>query len=201
MESLLKAATYSTMLKNLPRGGWLMKGVKIPESLADHSYNVAFLSMLLCEEITRRQIADPDMGKVLKLALIHDLPESIITDIPAPMIRFFGRENKRRAEEMALEEILGGRASYKEFLDAFGEFEDRSTIEGRIVRAADKIDMILMVLHYEGTGHRNLTEFWADGDRIFFEDLAGGEEEVAFFQSIYQMLKDGRSPSLTRRIP
>jgi len=35
------------ILKNLPRTGWLLRGIKNPESVADHSYRTALLSMLL----------------------------------------------------------------------------------------------------------------------------------------------------------
>ncbi len=192
MDTLLHTLKFSSMLKNLPRGGWLMKGVRTPESLADHSYSVAFIAMQLADAIRRQGIAEPSLERVLRLALIHDLPESIITDIPAPMTRYFGAENKRRAEEAALADIMGGTPAFEEYRELFAEFEERRTIEGRIVRAADKIDMMLMVLHYEETGHRNLGEFWTDGDRIFFNDMTGGDREVAFFQSIYAALKSRR---------
>ncbi len=191
-ERLLTLFDYAANLKNLPRGGWLMKGVRVPESLADHSYNVAFISMILARELEAQGEEPVDMGQLLQLALIHDLPESIITDIPSPMTRFFGREVKRRAEAQALEEMLGKGELFMELHALWEGFEDRDTPEGRIVRAADKIDMILMVLHYEGVGHRNLQEFWEDGDAIFYERLTGGERELALYRGIYEALKSRR---------
>ncbi len=191
-ERLLQLFDHAANLKNLPRGGWLMKGVRVPESLADHSFNVAFISMLLARELEALGEPPVEMGRLLQLALIHDLPESLITDIPSPMTRFFGRENKRHAEVQALEEMLGSGTLFSELHLLWEGFEDRNTPEGRIVRAADKLDMILMVLHYEGVGHQNLQEFWEDGDAIFYQRLTGGERELALYRGLYEALKAKR---------
>jgi 5'-deoxynucleotidase YfbR-like HD superfamily hydrolase len=189
---LLDIWGYSTMLKHLPRGGWLMKGIKLPESLADHSYNVAFITMMLGEALKKEKIAEPDMEKAMKMALVHDLAESLITDIPAPMIRFFGSENKHKAEKDALSEIFQNSHLKEELLGYWQEFENRSSVEARIVRAADKIDMMLMVIFYEETGARNLMEFWEDGDRIFMENMKAPEVEKVFYQNIYNQLKSSK---------
>ena len=40
-------------LKRTPRTGWVMRGVPDAESVADHSYGVAFIALLLAEMVTR----------------------------------------------------------------------------------------------------------------------------------------------------
>jgi 5'-deoxynucleotidase YfbR-like HD superfamily hydrolase len=188
IQQLLNIWKYSSMLKNLPRGGWLMQGVKIPESLGDHSYNVSFIAMTLVNQLKLEKIGNPNMEKVLKTALIHDLPESIITDIPAPMIKYFGKEAKHLAEEKAFNTIFDNYNMKNQLLELWKEFENLSTIEGRLVRVSDKIDMMLQVLHYESIGHRNLNEFWSDGDKIF-ENITGDKKEMDFYKNIYKAIK------------
>ena len=188
-EQLNSIVKYSLTMKSLPRTGWLVKGIKNPESLADHSNNVTFISLMLIEMLKERQIAIPNVEKTLKMALIHDLPESIITDIPSPVIKYFGKENKLKAEVASINKIFEGNESLKgEMSELFWEFESQSSVEARIVRAADKLDMIFMVRHYEDTGARNLEEFWVDGDFIF-ENLKGSVEEKEMYQAIYKTIK------------
>ncbi len=62
-------------LKEIERSGWVVSGVKKPESVADHSFGVALLVMLLGKN------KNIDLEKALKMALIHDLGEAITGDI------------------------------------------------------------------------------------------------------------------------
>ena len=61
-------------LKSLPRTGWLRAGIENPESVAAHSWGVAWLCMILCPD-------DLNKLKVLEMAIIHDLAEVRIGDI------------------------------------------------------------------------------------------------------------------------
>ena len=54
--------------KDLKRSGWVNKKVVNPESDAEHSFSVAFMTMLMAPD-------NLDKEKCLKLALIHDLAE------------------------------------------------------------------------------------------------------------------------------
>lgn len=80
-------------LKDLKRSGWIMKKVSAPESVADHSWGVALLAVLLTPE-------GLDRHKCLQLAIVHDLQETIVGDI-TPATEFVGKkkdaENARRS--------------------------------------------------------------------------------------------------------
>ncbi|CAM9255809.1 unnamed protein product [Choristocarpus tenellus] len=95
-------------LKELKRTGWVHRGVALPESVSDHMYRMAAASFL---------ITDPtlDRSRIMKLAVVHDLAEALAGDI-APH-QGVSKEDKRRLEEQALEEICGKIGS-----DAIGEF-------------------------------------------------------------------------------
>jgi putative hydrolases of HD superfamily len=63
-------------LKQLKRQGWVDRGVEQPESVADHSYRLALMTMVIASR-------DPeiDASRAVRLALVHDLPEALAGDI------------------------------------------------------------------------------------------------------------------------
>src|SRR5579863_4506443 len=85
-------------LKKVPRKGWISKvGIERPESVADHSYGTAMMAMVLSDSHTL------DTEKILKMALLHDLAESITGDFMPDEI---SKENKKIAENDAMKEIF-----------------------------------------------------------------------------------------------
>ncbi|HIP75362.1 MAG TPA: HD family hydrolase [Thermococcus paralvinellae] len=144
-------------LKRLPRMGWLLRGVPNPESVADHSFRVAFITLLLADELKKRSV-EIDVEKALKIALLHDLGESKITDLPLEAQRYI---DKKKAEKKAVMELLleVGNKSL-EYFKLFEEYEEESSLEGRLVRFADKLEMVLQAYEYEKAGFSNLEEFW-----------------------------------------
>jgi putative hydrolases of HD superfamily len=74
---------YANQLKRTARTGWVQRGVPEAEDVAAHSYGVVFATLLLAELVERQLIA----GRALALAVLHDLPEALTTDIPAPAWR------------------------------------------------------------------------------------------------------------------
>ena len=62
-------------LKNIPRQGWMDKlSMHNPESVADHSYSMAIIGMVVSD------LENHDSEKILKMILLHDLAESKIGD-------------------------------------------------------------------------------------------------------------------------
>ena len=64
-------------LKDVLRQGWVNAGVEAPESVAAHSWGMAVLALKLCPE-------ELNLEHVLKLCLVHDLPEVIVGDLTPP---------------------------------------------------------------------------------------------------------------------
>ncbi|AIF69778.1 hypothetical protein PAP_06920 [Palaeococcus pacificus DY20341] len=150
-------------LKKIPRMGWLLRGVSNPESVADHSYRVVLITLILADELREKGI-QIDVERALKIAILHDLGESRITDIPLSAQRYL---DKKKAEKKAMVELLLGLGKRGlDYYKLFEEYEEESSLEGRLVKFADKLEMVLQAYEYEKAGYKNLEEFWSVVDYL-----------------------------------
>lgn len=90
-----------------------------------------------------------DRVKCMKLALVHDLAESIVGDI-TPYCGI-SKQEKRLREHKAILEIcsLLDKTSSEEVLKLFEEYENQETAEAQLVKDFDLYDMILQAYEYE----------------------------------------------------
>ncbi len=163
--SIVALFSHIVALKSLPRTGWLLAGVLQPESVADHSYGTAMLATFLCDlinlEPANEGLARPlDAAKVARMALVHDLAESVLTDLPKRAGELLGRAVKHEAERRAMQHILAGFPAGLEYEALWAEYEASATPEARLVHDADKLDMVLQARAYRRAGCADLDEFW-----------------------------------------
>jgi putative hydrolase of HD superfamily len=131
-------------LKRLDRTGWVLRGfANGTESVAAHSFGVGVTAMLLADELTR-QGASVDVEKILRLALLHDWAEARVGDMPRTATMYFGSEARKHAETAAFRDLTAAidndGALYAQL---YHEYEERSTLEARLVKAADVIDLLV----------------------------------------------------------
>jgi putative hydrolase of HD superfamily len=170
MDELLDLFLEAATLKRMPRTGWGMRGVPHVESVAEHSFGVAFVSLALAETLQAGGAPDGQPGpldreKVLIMALLHDLAEVRLTDLPSTAVRLIPGEVKSRAEATAMADLLAPLPTGGHLGELWQEFEDSASPEGRLVRDADKLEMMVQCLRYEQAGSRGLDEFWRSMDR------------------------------------
>ena len=129
------------------------------ESVADHSYGVAVAAMLLADELVARGVA-VNVERVLRMALLHDWAEARVGDMPRTATTYFGAEARKRAERGAFDDIVsrlkaGGVAEKYGALHV--DYEERASLEARLVKAADVIDLLVQTLAFERAGVRGRT--------------------------------------------
>ncbi len=160
LEKLLNAFEEILRLKRMPRTGWLYYGLEKAESVADHSFGVGIVTLFLLEYLKNAGV-ELDEAKALKIALLHEIGEAKIGDLHLESQNYIGQNAVSAAEEKAVRKILGD-AGLPNLAELWKEFEDRSSPEGKLVRAADKIELLLQAYLYEKHGACNLDEIFRE---------------------------------------
>mgnify|MGYP006418001833 FL=1 len=134
-------------LKKISRQGWIDKvSIENPESVADHSYSMAMMSMIFSD------LENYDSEKILKMVLLHDLAESKIGDFTPEQINI---ENKIQLENTAFNEIIGHLPDSikKQYLKIWKEYQENISPESKIIHQIDKLEMVLQAKTYQNEGY------------------------------------------------
>jgi putative hydrolase of HD superfamily len=153
-------------LKRLDRTGWVLRGLAPgAESVGAHTYGVALTAMLLADEVRARGGA-VDVARVLRLALVHDWAEARVGDLPRTAAEYFGAAARRKAERAAFDDMVAGLGAdlSREYSAWHEEYETRATVEARLVKAADVLDLLAQAFVFERAGARELGEFWVGAE-------------------------------------
>lgn len=147
-------------LKRIPRSGWIAHGV-VPsqaESVASHTFITSFLTMLLAD-ILKTEKYEINIEKALKMALLHDLTETLTFDISKHFLAQLGEEGEKLKEKLEKEaaklilsklSVSGLSAEYQQLLE---DLRKEESIEAKIVKGADNLDLLLQILNYENMGY------------------------------------------------
>jgi len=118
------------------------------------------VTMFLADELAARG-TPVDTERMLRMALLHDWAETRVGDMPKTATEYFGAEVRKRAETAAFADVIGGiGAAEALYRRLFNDYEERESLEARLVKAADVIDLLVQVLALERAGARGLDEFW-----------------------------------------
>ncbi|AGB36465.1 HD domain-containing protein [Natronococcus occultus] len=139
-----EAVLRSLALKDERRTGWQLRGVEDPESVAAHSWGVA----LLCLCYAPAAGIDPD--RALRMAVVHDLAEAEIGDVPTradSTAETVDPETKERRERTAIAALLEPFGD--ELRTLWERYERREDDVARFVKDMDLVDMCLQAVRYE----------------------------------------------------
>ena len=140
-------ATYD--LKDERRTGWQLRGVDEPESVAAHSWGVAYLVLALGDRF-REELPDVDLDRALRLAVVHDAAEAETGDAATradSTADAVDREAKEAAEREAMRDLAGPLP--ERVRDAWEAYEARDSPEAVLVKDCDLLDVCLQALLYE----------------------------------------------------
>ncbi|MDQ3836813.1 MAG: HD domain-containing protein [Thermoproteota archaeon] len=134
-------------LKSVRRAGWVSKvQVENAESVADHTYSMATIAMLLSDMLGF------DTLRVIKMVLIHDLAESIVGDyIPGDV----SARQKLIREKKAMKSILSAlpKQIREDYEKVWFEYLQYNTEIARFVHRIDKLELALQADRYVKQGY------------------------------------------------
>ena len=126
--TLLELLHVAERLKDTPRHSWTSAGRR--ESVAEHSWRLAVMAWFL-----RDRFPEADWEKVLAMAVLHDLGEAFTGDIPA----FVKTDGDREVEAGEMERWC----DREELRALFREMEALDTLEAKIVKALDTLEVLV----------------------------------------------------------
>ena len=177
-------------LKRLDRTGWTLRGLPNgTESVASHSFGVSVTAMLLADRFVAAGVT-VDLERVLRIALLHDWAEVRVGDMPRTATLYFGSEARKQAETAAFLDVVDSVDADGAYAKLYHDYERRESLEARLVKAADVLDLLIQVYALERAGARGLDEFWEVAEKPDF-NLDGAAEQIV--QELLQSILKARS--------
>ncbi|KAK9084521.1 hypothetical protein Syun_031537 [Stephania yunnanensis] len=143
-------------LKSTKRAGWVLKGVEAPESVADHMHRMGLMALIAAD------IPGLDRDRCIKMAIVHDIAEAIVGDItPSDGVPKEEKTAVNNRPSITFANCLGWIKRWaQEIHGLWMEYEQSSSLEAKIVKDFDKVEMILQALEYETEQGKNLDDFF-----------------------------------------
>lgn len=182
LESLFQSLST---LKQLPRTGWLLRGVPQPESVAAHSFGVSFWVLWLATRYKEQESIN--LEKALSIAILHDLPEAQTGDlIPSQRSILFGSQKSSQDEAITKAESHFWKDSQSmqipnaasnpnsNWYALWEEYRAGKSSEAKLVKQADALDCVLQAIQYRYFYGSPLEEF-----SKLIEKAAGKDKKLA----------------------
>ena len=149
VDSAVDAVCAAYELKDERRTGWQLRGVDDPESVAAHSWGVAYLVVAFGDRF-RDELPGVDLDRALRLAVVHDVAEALTGDVATradDTADPVDREAKAAAEREAMATLADPLPD--RIADAFATYEARETPEAVLVKECDLLDTCVQAVAYE----------------------------------------------------
>jgi putative hydrolase of HD superfamily len=152
------------LLKRYKRTGWLVAGVSDPESIADHSFRAAVLAGIIAA------MEGADAERAALLSLFHDSQETRLTDIP-----YLAKWYVTRApnEKVTADQTRGLPGPVADLISgSVAEYEQKTSLEARCARDADKLECLIQAIEYREQGNQNIQP-WIDSSLAALQTASG----------------------------
>lgn len=137
-------------LRNVQRGWRQHLGMDCANIL-DHSMRVIWIALMIA-----RMEGVKNEEKIIKMALVHDIPETRVSDLS-----YIPKVYVTADEDTAAKEIFDNTSFGDFYTEILKEFEERQTIEAKIVKDADNLDVEVELKELEERGSK-LPKKWAN---------------------------------------
>ena len=138
---------------------WALMRNSRPDTLSEHSLEVAMVAHALCVIGNVRHGRSLDAERAALLGIYHDAPEIITGDLPTPVKYYSSRITGayREVEAAATASLLDAlpddlRPAYEEILSPSVKNDDDAYLM-RLVKAADKISALVKCIEESGSGN------------------------------------------------
>lgn len=139
-------------VKNLARTGWMLRGIppSDSETVGSHIFEVVFLSMLVADKLNEAGI-QVDTLRVMRMALLHDILESVTGDIVKKVKSSMA--NSTQLEEEAIREL-----EITNYSDVLKELNEGKSLESLVVKLCDNIATLLQGIRYLNKGYTSVLD-------------------------------------------
>ena len=147
MKDIAKFMLEVGALKHLKRTGWHVAGVSNPESVAEHKMRAIIIGFILAK------LERADENKVVKMLMLHDVPETRIGDLNRITKGYI---NIEEAEEKVVEDQakLLPKGIGNEFISLVKEFNEKKTKESIVAKDADALELAVQAHEYILMGYK-----------------------------------------------
>jgi len=128
-------------------------------NITEHTYRVMWLALIIAKHEKVK-----DLGKIIKLAIVHDLAESRGVDV-----HYVSRAFTTRNEEAAIKSTFKGTVLEEEFIKLWEETEEKKTVEAKIIKDADNLDIDLELLEQEASNGNRIREIHKPTRKVVYE--------------------------------
>lgn len=158
-------------MRNIQRGWRQHLGMDCANVL-DHTLRVIWISLILA----RREMVK-DEEKIIKMAMVHDLAETRVSDLD-----YVSKAYVTADEETAARDLFAGTV-FNDLHEILKEYEKRDSIEAKIVKDADNLDVELELRELKEKGHQ-LPEKWARFRTLVRDEKLYTESAKLFWDEI-----------------
>lgn len=141
LDGILEFLRAAEALKHTTRVAWTSTGEQ--ENVASHSWRLCLMALVLAP-----RFPGIDVGKLLRLCIVHDLGEAIGGDISATLqVNMPDKAVQERRDLLQLTAPLPAHTR-AEIVALWDEYEQAATPEARLAKGLDKLETILQ--HNQG---------------------------------------------------
>jgi putative hydrolases of HD superfamily len=126
-------------------------------NVAEHHFRVFWIAMV----IAANEKDDVDTGKIAKMCIMHDISESRTGEVD-----YISRQYVERKEEMAINDILDDTSVRDEYVALWHEYETRESLESKIVKDADNLDVDFELMEQTNNGNQLRQKWLKDRQKV-----------------------------------